>query len=77
MSSPNRPDCYDYVRRYYKVPAYVGVRVRLRDREGVLFAPKCSDQYLHVKWDDGAKVTGPYHPLDGFTFLIEPRADLA
>lgn len=29
MRKPPMPDCYDYVRRYYGVPAYIGARVRI------------------------------------------------
>lgn len=65
-----RPDCYDYVRRYYGVPAYIGVRVRVGSREGVLVKPRGDgDQYLHIRFDGERGVTGPYHPTDGVEFL--------
>ena len=63
------PDYYDYVRRYYGVPAYIGMRVRIRDREGVLVAARCPDQYLHVLFDGDKKPRGPYHPTDQIVYL--------
>jgi hypothetical protein len=65
-------DCYDYVRRYYRVPAYVGVRVRRADgKEGALVAPRGGgDQYLHIRLDGERRVSGPYHPTDGITYLV-------
>jgi len=72
---PPKPDCYDYVRRYYGVPAYVGVRVRVREREGVLVQGKGhADQYLHIHFDGDARVSGPYHPTDGIEYLVLPYA---
>ena len=68
-------DCYDYVRNYYKVPAYIGARVRVSGREGVLVDHHPSDQYLWIKFDGDKKPRGPYHPKDGIEFLdIERRA---
>lgn len=71
MRRPPTPDCYDYVRRYYGVPAYVGMRVRVREREGVLVQGRGrSDQYLHIRFDGEDKTSGPYHPTDGITYLL-------
>lgn len=64
-------DCYDYVRRCYHVPAYVGVRVKVKDREGVLVAPRSSDQYVHIRFNGETRVTGPFHPTDGVEYLVE------
>lgn len=64
-----QPDCYDYVRRTYRVPAYIGMRVRYAGREGVLVKPRCSDQYVHVLWDGDPSTKGPYHPTDGIEYL--------
>jgi hypothetical protein len=66
-----RPDCYDYVRRYYGVPAYIGVRVRVGSREGVLVKPRRGDgdQYLHIRFDGDRAISGPYHPTEGVEFL--------
>lgn len=36
MNRHGRPDCYDYVRRYYGVPAFIGTRVKVHGKEGVL-----------------------------------------
>lgn len=71
-----KPDCYDYVRLYYRVPAYIGVRVKLRNgREGVLVqGPGRGDQYLHVRFEGETRVSGPYHPTDGIEYLVV-RAD--
>lgn len=70
-----KPDCYDYVRNYYGVPAYIGVRVRVRDREGVLVQGKGhSDQYLHIRFDGDARVSGPYHPTDHIEYLVTGHA---
>ena len=63
-----KPDCYEYVRRYYKVPAYVGVRVKVRDREGVLVKSRCPDQYVYVLFDGDKRMTGPFHPTDGIEY---------
>jgi hypothetical protein len=58
------PDCYDYVRRYYQVPAYVGVKVKAGDKAGVLVNRSGAGQYVYVKWDGDKRVPGPYHPTD-------------
>lgn len=64
----NLPDCYDYIRNYYRVPAYIGMRVRAGGREGVLVRATGSTQYLHIKFDDG-KSNGVYHPTDGIEYI--------
>lgn len=64
---PPMPDCYDYVRRYYSVPAYVGVRVKIGDKEGVIVKANGSQQYVHIRLD-GEKNTFPYHPTDGIEY---------
>jgi len=67
------PDCYDYVRRTYGVPAYIGVRVKLQGqfgvREGVLMAGRDS-QYLHILFDGDTRVSSPYHPTDGVEYVV-------
>lgn len=67
-------DCYDYVRRYYGVPAYIGVRVRVRNREGVLVNRGPSDQYVYIRFDGDKRVTGPFHPTDGIEYQPEAAA---
>jgi len=62
------PDCYDYVRRYYAVPAYIGKRVRVGGKEGVIVKANGSQQYVHIRLDD-AKHANPYHPTDGIEYL--------
>ncbi len=64
----DQADCYDYVRRYYGVPAYIGVRVRYKDREGVLVKSR-GDQYVYIRFDGDKRVTGPCHPTDGIIYL--------
>lgn len=70
MRSPLLPDCYDYVRRTYGVPAYIGVRVRLPNgREGNLVpVAGVGDQYVHVRLD-GQVHADRYHPTDGIDYL--------
>lgn len=66
---PPQPDCYDYVRRYYGVPAFIGMRVRVQDRDGVLVKSR-GDQYLYIRFDGETRSKGPYHPRDGITYLL-------
>lgn len=68
MSARLRLDCYDYVRRYYSVPAYVGVRVAYRDKTGVLVHKSTAAQYVWVLWDGDKRPSGPYHPTDGIEY---------
>lgn len=62
-------DCYDYVRRNYGVPAYIGVRVRDGKHEGVIVAAKSDLHYVHVVLD-GATYAVPSHPKD-WTYIVE------
>lgn len=62
------PDCYDYVRRYYNVPAYVGVRVKVGGKEGILVAAKSDLHYVHIRLD-GEKHSHPYHPTYEIEYL--------
>lgn len=64
---PNEVDCYDYVRRYYNVPAYIGVRVKVGGKEGVIVKASGSQQYVHIRLD-GQKHANPYHPTDGIEY---------
>lgn len=66
---PPKVDCYDYVRRYYHVPAYIGIRVRVGGKEGVLVDIKSPDQYVHIQLD-GERHANPYHPTDGIEYLV-------
>lgn len=63
-------DPYEYVRGYYNVPAFIGMRVRVKDREGVLVKPRSADQYVHILFDGDKRPRGPYHPTDGITYLL-------
>lgn len=60
---------YSYVRRYYGVPAYVGVRVRVNGRDGELVDPRRDDQYVYVLFDGERKASGPWHPTDRIEYL--------
>jgi hypothetical protein len=62
-------DCYEYVRNYYKVPAFIGTRVRIRQQEGVLVNHRPGDQYVYILLDGDKKSSGPYHPTDGIEYL--------
>jgi hypothetical protein len=65
-----KADCYEYVRNYYGVPAYIGVRVKLPgEREGVIVPAKHSLHYVHIL-QDGDKRSGVYHPLDVIEYCI-------
>ncbi len=68
-------DCYEYVRNYYKVPAYVGRLVRVQGRgDGVLVNRRTSDQYIYIKFDGEKRADGPFHPTDGIDYLIQSAA---
>lgn len=67
---PNQPDCYDYVRRYYGVPAYIGVRVIAGGKPGVIVAAKSDLHYVHI-WIDGDKHSNPHHPTYEIQYLVE------
>jgi hypothetical protein len=68
-----KKDCYDYVRRTYGVPAYVGVRVRSGQREGVLVRATSDLHYVHIRFND-RKFSVPCHPTDELEYLVERRA---
>jgi hypothetical protein len=76
MRKPLKPDCYDYVRRVYHVPAYVGVRVKVGARDGVL-VPTRIGHYLSIHFDGAARESGPYHPTDGIVYLAEKETSHA
>lgn len=61
--TPPSPDCYDYVRRTYHVPAFIGTRVRVGERCGVLVRARSDLHYVHVRFDD-ARHSVPAHPTD-------------
>ena len=62
-------DCYEYARNYYKVPAFIGTRVRIEGREGVLVNHRPGDQYVYILINGEKKSRGPYHPTDGIEYL--------
>lgn len=64
-------DSLQYVRDYYNVPAYKGVRVNVYGKSGVITGGDGS--YVKIRLD-GAKHAGNYHPTDGVTYLIEANA---
>ena len=65
-----KPDCYDYVRGYYNVPAYIGMRVRINGREGVLVKHSKGDQYVHVYFDGDKARDWTFHPTDDVEYLV-------
>ncbi len=66
-----QPDCYDYVRNYYGVPARVGMRIKMGQREGVITRARSDLHYIHVRFD-GQKFSSPCHPTDGIEYLAAP-----
>lgn len=60
-------DCYQYVRQYYEVPAYIGVRVTVRGKSGVL-ARTQQGHYVYILFDGEKRATGPFHPTDGIEY---------
>jgi hypothetical protein len=72
---PVQPDCYDYVRNYYHVPAHAGTRVKVGNKEGVIVRKSGSQQYIFVRFD-GVKHDVPCHPTDGVEYL-EPSQPAA
>jgi hypothetical protein len=67
---PSQPDCYDYIRRFYGVPANVGQRVRVYGKgEGVLVRKRGTQQYIWIRLVATARIEGPYHPTDGIEYL--------
>lgn len=72
---PRQPDCYDYVRRFYGVPAHVGQRVRIKGfGEGVLVRKRTGLHYLWVRFDGQKRQTGPFHPTDGVEYVTTAAA---
>ena len=72
--SETKPDCYAYVRRFYGVPAYVGMTVRVSGREGVLVNHRPSDQYVYILFEGDKRARGPYHPTDGIEYRFEAQS---
>jgi hypothetical protein len=66
----NRPkfDPFRYIRDYYGVPAYKGMRVNVYGKEGVI--ESADGAYIVVRVN-GEKHARPYHPTDGVTYLVE------
>lgn len=65
---------YEYVRNYYHVPAYIGMRVRVSGRLGTLVKPFRYDQCVYIRFDDAPAARGPYHPTDGIEYLPEGQS---
>ena len=65
----NENDCYHYIRNYYSVPAYIGVRVKIRGKDGMIVHAKHSQHYLHVLMD-GEKRSDVYHPTDSVQYVV-------
>lgn len=76
---PCKVDCYDYVRRTYGVPAYVGVKVQHGPNFFGRIVPAKSDlHYVHVHFD-GGKSPVSVHPGELKYHVIgrDKDADLA
>lgn len=65
-------DCYDYVRRYYNVPAYVGMRVRVGGKKlGVIVeSDGAQRQYIKIQLI-GEPRPYLYHPEYGIEYIVE------
>lgn len=62
-------DCYEYARSQYGVPAYIGVKVSLGKKQGVIVSARSQLHYVHVRFD-GQKHSVPVHPAE-----LEYRVD--
>ena len=69
---PPSYDKFQYIRSYYGVPAYKGMRVKVKtqhgEKEGVI--TDADGAYVRIRLD-GSKISLPYHPTDGITYLPE------
>jgi hypothetical protein len=65
---PPRVDELQYIRDYYAVPAYRGVKVNAYGKEGVITGGDGS--YVMIRLEGNA-FSRPYHPTDGITYKIE------
>lgn len=60
---------FEYIRRYYRVPAYRLGRVEV-ERRGTGTITGTSGPHLLIRLD-GQKRARVYHPTDGITYLVE------
>jgi hypothetical protein len=58
-------DCYEYVRNYYGVPAYIGMTVSFKGKDAVGTIVKATTalHYVHVVFE-GTRHSVPCHPTD-------------
>ena len=68
---PDHQASYDYVRRAYDVPAYVGLRVRFEGKPGRIVNPQKSTPYVHLRLD-GETRTFPVHPCESGLEYLAP-----
>ena len=61
----------EYIRSYYKVPAFKGARVKYEDRDGEIVGAE--GQHLLIKLD-GETEPGIYHPDWHITYLESEAA---
>ncbi len=59
---------FDYIRRYYRVPAKRLGRVRVGGQLGTITR---ATHYVWIRLD-GMKFSRPYHPTDGIEYLAGP-----
>ena len=64
----NNYDPLQYVRDYYKVPAYKGVKVTAYGKSGVITG--ASGPHVSIRLE-GEKSARPYHPTDGIVYNVE------
>lgn len=65
----------EYIRRYYKVPAEKGARVRFEGKAGTILSG-ASGPYLRVRLD-GEKWARTYHPTWHLEYDADPDAGKA
>lgn len=75
-------DPFEYIRNYYRVPAYRGSRVEVEHngklKQGTITG--AHNQYIKITFDGEKKPAGVFHPTDGIKYITRsptPAADLA
>lgn len=74
-SRPDHQTSYEYIRKAYDVPAYVGLQIRFRGRPGHIVNPQKSTPYVHIKLDGGTKAF-PVHPCEDTLEYLAPNGRL-
>ncbi len=74
------PDPFQYIRDYYRVPAFKGARVEISFPGNLRLGSvtKAEGQYIRVHFDGDAKpYPGVFHPTDGVRYLSMQEAAAA